>query len=147
MPDIYKQASFQNIILTILAVIVIIIILWCIYTFIRAIFFFIFSHNKDEYKKKWQSSIRFMLIGIILTIVLLLLIPTLFKLMNIPDYQTYTTKSIFQRAGKLMNSIFNLGDIIKESQNNNQYKWDLYYDTNSNAIETDSSDNTTNYKL
>jgi len=134
MPDIYKQETFQNIILIILWIIVIIVIIGCIYALIRAIFYFIFSHQKEEYRKKWQNSIRFMIIWIILTIVLLLIIPTIFRLMNVPDYQNYTTKNIFNEAGKLINSAFNLWDIIKKSQKANQYQWDLYYDDSSDQL-------------
>ena len=145
MPDIYKQETLQNIILTILWIIVIVVVVGCIYTLIRAIFFFIFSHQKEEFKKKWQSSIRFMMIWAILTIVLLLLIPTLFRLMNIPNYQNYTTKSIFQKAGDLINSAFNLWDVIKKSQKANEYQWDLYYD--GSPDETIQQSSNQNYQL
>jgi len=42
----------ENIILTILAIVIIIIVVGCIYTFIRAIFLFVFSNSKEENKKK-----------------------------------------------------------------------------------------------
>jgi hypothetical protein len=52
MNAVYDNADFQNVILTILALVVILVIGGCIYTFIRAIIMFIFSHSKEENKKK-----------------------------------------------------------------------------------------------
>jgi len=52
MNAIYSNADFQNVILTVLALVVILVIVGCIYTFIRAIIMFVFSHNKEENKKK-----------------------------------------------------------------------------------------------
>lgn len=127
MSAVYTNTDFQNIILTVLALVVILVIVWCIYTFIRAIIMFIFSHNKEENKKKWRNSIRFMIIGVILTILLLFLIPTVLRLMKVPQYDVYTPKNIFSRAGELINGLFNLGDIIKQSQENSEYRGDMYY--------------------
>jgi multisubunit Na+/H+ antiporter MnhB subunit len=103
-----------------------------IYTFVRAIIMFIFSHNKEENKKKWWNSIRFMIIGIILTIVLLLLIPTVLKWMKVPKYDIYTPKNVFGRAWELVNLLFDLGNIVKQSQENSQYNGQLYQDINNN---------------
>ena len=129
MSQVYTQANFQNVILTVLAIVVIVILIGCIYTFIRAIFHFIFSQSKEENKKKGRNSIRFMIIGVILTLILLFLIPTVLRFMNVPDYDVYTPKNIFSRAGVLINKVFQLGDIIKESQQNNEYRGNMYYDT------------------
>ena len=129
MSAIYGNADFQNVVLTVLACVVLGVIAWCIYTFIRAIFFFIFSGAKDENKKKWWNSIRFMIIGVVLTIVLLFFVPTVLKRMNVPEYDIYSPKNIFNRAGTVITSIFGLGDVIKQSQTNNQYNGNMYYDT------------------
>ncbi len=133
MPDIYNSTNFENIILTILAVVIILILAGCIYTFIYAIFLFLFAWAKDENKKKWRNSIRFMIIGIILTIALLLLFPTIFRLMNVPDHTSYSPQNIFNRAWELINNLFKLGNFIKESQIENQYRGNLYYDTDSST--------------
>ena len=52
MNAIYSNADFQNVILTVLALVVLLVIGGCFYTFIRAIILFIFSHSKEENKKK-----------------------------------------------------------------------------------------------
>ena len=126
MNAIYSNADFQNVILTVLALVVILVIVGCIYTFIRAIIMFVFSHNKEENKKKWRNSIRFMIIGVILTILLLLFIPLILRRMKVPKYDVYTPKNVFSRAGELVNGLFNLGNLIQKSQQNSQYKGQTY---------------------
>ena len=76
-----------------------------------------------------------MLIGVILTILLLFLIPTLLRLMNVKKYDVYTPTNIFNRAGQLVNWLFNLGNIIKESQKNNEYLGNPYYDTTPDSVD------------
>lgn len=80
-----------------------------------------------------------MIIGVILTILLLFLIPTVLRLMKVPQYDVYTPKNIFSRAGELINGLFNLGDIIKQSQENSEYRGDMYYklDTSSSPSSQD----------
>ena len=125
MNTIYENANFQNFILTVLALVVLLVIVWCIYTFIRAIIMFVFSHSKEENKKKWRNSIRFMIIGVILTIVLLFLVPLVLRLMKVPKYDIYTPVNVFGRAGELVNSLFGLGNVIKQSQKSSQYNGQL----------------------
>ena len=149
--ELVQNTSLENIILTILAIVIIIIVVGCIYTFIRAIFLFVFSNSKEENKKKWRNSIRFMIIGILFTIVLLFLCPVLFKAMNVPGYQNYTPQNIFGKAWELINKAFQLWNFIQKSQTDNQFRGNLYYDTNpNNTINTTSpstTDTTPNYSL
>ncbi|MFA7298116.1 MAG: hypothetical protein WC010_00515 [Candidatus Absconditabacterales bacterium] len=136
MNSLYDNADFQNVILTVLALVVILVIVGCMYTFIRAIILFVFSHSKEENKKKGRNSIRFMIIGVILTIVLLFLVPVVLRVMKVSKYEVYTPSNIFSRAGELVNGLFNLGNVIKQSQESNQYRGDLYYDTNGSTNTT-----------
>lgn len=126
MNAIYDNANFQNVILTVLALVVILVIVWCIYTFIRAIIMFIFSHSKEENKKKWRNSIRFMIIGVILTILLLFLVPLVLRMMKVPAYNVYTPANVFGRAGELVNWLFDLGNFIKQSQEKSQINGQIY---------------------
>jgi len=140
---ISQNTSFENIILTVFALIIIAIVIGCIYTFVRAIFLFVFSSSKEENKKKWWNSIRFMIIGIIFTIVLLFLLPFLFKIMSVPGYQKYTPQNFFGKAWDLINGAFKLWNFIQESQKENEFRGNLYYDTNpSNTIDTTSPSTT-----
>ncbi|EKD25606.1 MAG: hypothetical protein ACD_80C00012G0022 [uncultured bacterium (gcode 4)] len=131
MNTIYSNADFQNVILTVLALVVLLVIVWCIYTFIRAIILFVFSHSKEENKKKGRNSIRFMIIWVVLTIFLLAIVPVVLKLMKVPEYSSYTAPRIFSRAGELVNWLFNLGNVITQSQQNSQYNGQLYQNIDS----------------
>jgi hypothetical protein len=77
-----------------------------------------------------------MIIGVILTIFLLFLVPLALRLMNVPKYDVYTPVNVFGRAGDLINWLFNLGNVIKESQQNSELKWQFYQNTNSSTTES-----------
>lgn len=139
-----KQATVENIILTVLALVIIAICIWCIYAFIRAIFLFIFSQWKEDKIKAARNSIRYMIIGIIFTIVLMFLFPMIFKWMNVKWYENYSAKNIFNRSWELIKYVFQLGDVIKESQKDMEYRWQLYYDTTPDST---TSLNNTDYNL
>ncbi|MCF7835188.1 hypothetical protein K9M48_04020 [Candidatus Gracilibacteria bacterium] len=128
-----KQATVENIILTVLALVIIAICIGCIYAFVRAIFLFIFSQGKEDKIKAAWNSIRYMIIGIILTIILLFVFPLIFKWMNVKGYENYSAKNIFNKAGTLIKGASNIGDVIKESQKDMQYRGQLYYDTDSES--------------
>ncbi len=147
MNAVYTNADFQNVILTVLALVVILVMVWCIYTFIRAIIMFVFSHNKEENKKKWRNSIRFMIIGIILTIVLLFLVPFALRLMKVPAYDVYSPPNVFWRAGELINWLFNLGDIIKQSQQSSELKGQFYQDLTPSDTQSPQPISDTTYRL
>lgn len=105
MPDVYKQLTFEYIVLTILAVMVLAVVIGSIYAFVRAIIMFIFSHGEtDQIKKAW-SSIRFMILGIFLTIILLFVFPLVFRWMKVPNADEYAAKNIFTRAGDIIRGI------------------------------------------
>ena len=130
MSPAYGQDTISNIILFILAALVILIVAGCIFSFVRAIFFFIFSQWKEEKIKKAWNSIRYMIIWIFLTAALLFLFPLIFKRIWIADYDKYTAKNIFAKAWTILSSLFELKDVIKDGQEMNKYNWQLYYDTN-----------------
>ncbi len=130
MSSTYWEDTISNIILFVLAALVILIVAGCIFSFIRAIFFFIFSQWKEEKIKKAWNSIRYMIIWIFLTAALLFLFPLIFRRIWIADYEKYTAKNIFAKAGTILSSIFEIKDVIKDSQEMNKYNWQLYYDTN-----------------
>jgi heme/copper-type cytochrome/quinol oxidase subunit 2 len=134
MNTIYANADFQNFILTVLALVVILVMGWCVYTFIRAIIMFVFSQNKEENKKKWRNSIRFMIIGVILTIVLLFLVPFTLRIMKVPKYDLYTPVNVFSRAWELINWAFTLGNVIEQSQKDSQYKGQIYQNIDSPTL-------------
>jgi len=128
MSPSYWSDSIQNIILIVLAVVVIAISVWSIYAFIRAILLFIFSQGKEEKIKKAWNSIRYMIMGIFLTIVLLFLFPLAFKLTGLENYEEYSAKNIFDKAWELLSKTLHIKDIVTDSQKENQYRDKMYYD-------------------
>ena len=133
MSPTYGSDTISNIILFILAALVILIVAWCIFSFVRAIFFFIFSQWKEEKIKKAWNSIRYMIIWIFLTAALLFVFPLIFRRIGISDYDKYTTKNIFAKAGTILSSLFEIKDIIKDSQEMNNYNSQLYFDGGTNT--------------
>lgn len=131
MPDIYAQMSLEDILLTIFAIIVIVVLAWCTYAFFRAIFFFIFSGGKEDQKKKGWNSIRFMVIGVVLCIGLLISFPYILKSMNVELSEEYSTKQVFTKAGELFKKVFEVGRMVKDAQKENEFRGQLYYDINS----------------
>jgi formate hydrogenlyase subunit 3/multisubunit Na+/H+ antiporter MnhD subunit len=130
MPEATTTSSIQNLLLTILALVVILISVWSIYAFIRSIILFIFSQGKEESIKKARNSIRFMIMWIFLTVFLLFMFPLVFKRMWLENYEEYNAKNIFNKWWELLNKTLQLKDVIKESQKENQYRNNLYYDDN-----------------
>lgn len=128
MTAAYDSYTVSDIILFVLAAMVILIAAWCIFSFVRAIFFFIFSQGKDEKIKKAWNSIRYMIIWIFLTVILLFLFPLIFKWVWLENYERYSAKNIFNKAGQILNWAFQLKDVIKESQEQSKYNNQLYYD-------------------
>lgn len=128
MPEAASTNSIQNLILIVLALVIILISAWSIYAFIRAIFLFIFSQWKEEKIKKAWNSIRFMIMGIFLTVFLLFMFPMVFKWVWLDNYEEYSAKNIFNKAGELLNKTLQIKDIVKESQKENQYRDNLYYE-------------------
>ncbi len=127
MPEIYENSTLENIIMIILAVLIIIISVWSIYAFFRAIFLFIFSGGDDEKVKSAWSSIRYMIIWLTMTILILFLFPLVLDRMRIPNSDNFSATNIFAKAWDVLEWVFGLKDVIQESQELNQYEWNLYY--------------------
>ena len=128
MPESVGTSSIQNIVLFILAIVIIAISIWSIYAFIRSIILFIFSQWKEEKIKKARNSIRYMIMWIFLTVFMLFLFPLAFKRMGLEDYEEYSAKNIFNKAWEVLEKTLQIQDIVKESQKENQYRDNLYYD-------------------
>lgn len=128
MPESVGSNSIQNVILIILAIVVIAISVWSVYAFIRSIILFIFSQWQEEKIKKAWNSIRYMIMWIFLTVFMLFLFPLVFKRMGLENYEEYSAKNIFNKAWELLEKTLQIQDIIKESQKENEYRDNLYYD-------------------
>jgi hypothetical protein len=59
---------------------------------------FIFSGGDQAKIKEAWNSIRYMILGVIMTIVFLFIFPVLFKKLNVPGYEQYNAQNIFKTA-------------------------------------------------
>ena len=91
-----------------------VIFVMAIVSFILAIWDFIRSEWEEEAKKKWRNRIRFMMIGILLTIVLLFLLPLWLQALGVSGYDAFSAQVIFARVGTLLNQILAIGDYAKD---------------------------------
>ena len=64
------------------------------------------------------------------------MVPVVLRLMKVPKYDLYTPINVFGRAGELVNGLFNLGNIVKQSQENSQYKGQLFDTINPSSSQT-----------
>ncbi len=94
----YWYSSIEDIILTALAILVILILAWTIYSIIRAIIQFVFSNGDWEKIKKARNGIRYTIIGMIITILLLFFFPILFAKIGSQNSQAYSASAILERA-------------------------------------------------
>ena len=119
--------GFQEVVLYGLGGLVLAICWGCIYAFFRAIFFFIFSKGDEKQIKAAWDSIRYMILGMFLTVMLIFVSPSLLKFMHLQGAENYTPRQIFTYMGKILGHLWKLGNFVKDSQVQNQYNGDLYY--------------------
>ena len=115
MPDASINNIFnspEDIILFILAIAVLIVFAGCIYAFFRAIFLFIFSKGEDAQVKAAWNSIRYMIIGLFLTIMLLFVGPSLLKLFKLPNSEAYTARNVFAKIWEVISGVGNIVGIV-----------------------------------
>ncbi len=98
---------------TVIALVVIAVFVMAIVSFLMAIWDFVRSEWEPEQKTKWWNRIRFMMIGVILTIVFLILFPLFLKQVWVIDYEMFSAPNIFSRVGNILNYIFTLWSQIQ----------------------------------
>ena len=116
----------SDVILLVFALLVLIICCWCIWAFFYAIFLFIFS-KWDDNKVKWAwNSIRYMIIWIFLTVMLLFAWPTLLRLFNMPNPGNYSARHIFTKIGSVVSCLTaGVVEVVKDPANNSPF-WSSY---------------------
>jgi hypothetical protein len=95
----------EDIILFVLALAVLLVFIGCIYAFFRAIFLFIFSKGEDAKVKAAMNSIRYMIIGLFLTVMLLFVGPQILKLFKLSNSDVYTPKNVFSKIGEIVTGV------------------------------------------
>jgi len=99
----------DQLILIILAVLVLIIFIGSLYAFFFAIFLFIFSAWDEEKIKKAWNSIRYMILGIIFTIMLLFVFPVILSRVWLSSADTFKAQNIFNMSIQIVEYIFSFG--------------------------------------
>ena len=105
----YPQNDLMsNVILSILAIMVLLVFGGVIYAIVYAIFMFVFSGwNEEKIKKAWNS-IRYAVLGFILTLIILFWIPGFLRAIKVPGYQYYTSANIFKTAKIWLNKVIDV---------------------------------------
>lgn len=80
-----------------------------------------------------------MIIGVIMTVLLLFLISPVLSLMNVPQHSMYNSKNIVNKAWDVLQYLFKLGNVIKKSQQESQYRGDMYFDTTPDTLQEPAS--------
>jgi hypothetical protein len=115
-------ANPADVILFIFALIVLVVLVWCIWAFFYAVFLFIFSRWDDSKVKSAWNGIRYMIIGLFMTVMLLFMWPTLLRVFRMQNSDMYSAKSIFVKVGNIVTCIWTwLVAVVKDYPNNNPF--------------------------
>jgi amino acid transporter len=98
----------------VIALVVIAVFVMAIVSFLMAIWDFIRSEWEEEEKKKGWNRIRFMMIGVILTIVFLVLFPLLLRQLGVIHYELFDAPSIFTRVWAILNYVLSMWSYMQE---------------------------------
>ena len=130
-----------DIILFILAVLVLIVFCGCIWAFFYAIFLFIFSKWDDAKVKSAWNSIRYMIIGIFLTVMLLFAGPLLLRFFWGSQGYWYSLGGLFTKMRNVWTCMITwVSSVITDYPNNNPFWdtsdpfWNYRWSTTSNEI-------------
>ncbi len=102
--------TFESLFITVMAVLVLITFWWVIFALAMSVFQFLFSWWDSEKIKKAWNSIRFAILGAIITMLILFLIPAVAKYSKINGYERYNYTAIFKRATDLVSWFSKLMD-------------------------------------
>ena len=127
-----------DVILLIFAIILLVVLCGCIWAFFYSIFLFIFSKWDDAKVKSARNSIRYMIIGIFLTVMLLFMGPTLLKLFRLKNSEMYSAKNIFGKMGNIISCLTTwVVSVVKDYPNNNPFgdTTDIYPSTSTESLD------------
>jgi hypothetical protein len=123
-----------DVILFIFALIVLVVLVWCIRAFFYAVFLFIFSRWDDWKVKTAWNAIRYMIIGLFLYVMVLFMWPTILRLFRVQNADNYSAKFIFVKVWNIVNCVSTwVVRVVKDYSNNNPF-WDLYYPIWDNTV-------------
>lgn len=115
-------ANPADVILFVFALIVLVVLVWCIWAFFYAVFLFIFSRWDDSKVKSARNGIRYMIIWLFMTVMILFMGPTLLRFFRMQDADAYSAKYIFVKVGNIVSCIWTwIVAVIKDYPNNNPF--------------------------
>ena len=115
-------ANPADIILFIFALIVLVVLIWCIWAFFYAVFLFIFSRWDDSKVKSARNGIRYMIIGLFMTVMLLFMWPTVLRVFKMQNSEDYSAKYIFVKIGDIVSCVWLwITSVITDYPNNNPF--------------------------
>lgn len=91
-----------------------------------------------------RNWIRFMIIGVIMTIVLLFFFPLSFKYMWVQWYDNFSAKNIFVRVSEIFTKILTMREELQEI--NQTWWWNMYMD-DASSTRTRPTIDPSNYEL
>lgn len=98
----YTENFIPWMVLTVLAVLVLMIFLGCIFSFVVAIWIFVTSWEDNTKRAKARASIRYMIMWLVFTIMFLFIFPFIFQKIWVQWHQYYSSKNVFIRAGEII---------------------------------------------
>jgi hypothetical protein len=111
-----------DVILLVFAMIVLVVLVWCIWAFFYAVFLFIFSRWDDSKVKSAWNGIRYMIIGLFMTVMLLFMWPTVLRVFKMQNSDSYSAKYIFVKVGQIVSCVWTwIVSVIKDYPNNNPF--------------------------
>ncbi len=111
-----------DVILFIFGMIVLAVLIGCIWAFFYAIFLFIFSRWDDSKVKSAWNGIRYMIIWLFLTVMILFIGPAVLKFFRIQNPDYYSAKYIFVKVGAIVTCISQwVVSVVTDYPNNNPF--------------------------
>lgn len=115
-------ANPADVILFVFALIVLVVLIWCIWAFFYAIFLFIFSRWDDSKVKSAWNGIRYMIIGLFMTVMILFMAPTVLRVFRVRNSENYSAKYIFVKVGNIVTCVSTgIVSVITDYPNNNPF--------------------------
>lgn len=99
---VYTENFIPWMVLTVLALLVLMIFLGCIFSFVVAIWIFVTSGEDNTKRAKARASIRYMIMWLAFTILFLFIFPFIFQKIWVKWYQYYSSKNVFIRAWEIV---------------------------------------------
>ena len=117
-------ANPADVILFVFALVVLVALIWCIWAFFYAIFLFIFSRWDDSKVKTAWNSIRYMIIWLFLTVMVLFMAPSVLRVFKMNNANDYSAKYIFVKVWNIVSCVTTwITKVLTDYPNNNPF-WD-----------------------